>query len=68
MIDIVEFAKTGLGIELLPYQIEWLQKMENKKVVILAPRRPGRVTLEKVWDEYQQFKKLSDVPSRDDKK
>ena len=58
--DIVKFAKDILGVELLPYQEDMLRRMEKGETVVFG-MRPGKRTLNRVWDEYLQFKKTIPV-------
>jgi len=59
--DIVKFARDVLGIELLPYQEDLLRRMEKGETVVFGMRGPGKRTLNRVWDEYLQFKKTIPV-------
>lgn len=56
--DIVKFAKDVLGIELFPYQEDLLRRIEKGETVIFG-MRPGKRVLNRVWDEYLQFKKVA---------
>ena len=58
--DIVKFAKEMLGVELLPYQEDLLRRIAKGETVVFG-MRPGKRTLNRVWDEYLQFKKTIPV-------
>lgn len=53
---VVDFAKEVLEIELLPYQEKLLRAMERGDMVHFTVRS-GRATVEKIMDEYRQWKK-----------
>lgn len=56
---VVDFAKEVLKIELLPYQEKMLRAMERGDMVDFTVRS-GRATVEKIMDEYRQWKKTEE--------
>jgi len=58
MKDIIEFAEEMLNVQLSPDQKEVLRELEKgEKIVSLISRRPGKKTMSRVWEEYQQHKR-----------
>lgn len=55
--DIVGFARNILGLRLYPYQEELLRQSEMGAKIVIQ-RKPGRIALERVMDEYRQFMKM----------
>lgn len=58
--DIIKFTKDILGVELLPYQEDMLRRMEKGETVVFG-MRGGKRMLERVWNEYLQFKKTAPI-------
>lgn len=56
---VIDFAKEVLKIELLPYQEKMLRAMERGDMVDFTVRS-GRATVEKIMDEYRQWKKMEE--------
>lgn len=55
---IVDFAKEVLKIQLFPYQERMLRVMERGDMRLVTIRWSGRATVERIMDEYTQWKKI----------
>ena len=55
--NIEEFAKKYLNLELESYQLKWLKQVHEKKHIVIAPRRGGKRYDLIVIDDIEKEKK-----------